>query len=70
MLEELVNEIMIDIENGDYEEANIKANKLHYTSNWSSEIEDKWDETREALLKQIKKAEKEEDGGIFNWFNQ
>lgn len=67
-LEELVDEIMLDLDNGDYEEAYLKTNKLYYTSDWSSEIEDKWDETREALLKLIKKAEREEDGGIFHWF--
>ncbi|WP_147536206.1 hypothetical protein [Bacillus marasmi] len=73
-LQATVEEIMIDIDNGDFDEAYIKANSLHYTSNWSSEIEDKWDDTRKALLKKIKQAEKEssdkndKDGGFFNWF--
>ena len=71
-LQAIVDEVMIDIENGDFDEAYIKANTIHYTSNWSSEIEDKWDETRKALLKQIKQAEKEANdsgGGFFDWFN-
>lgn len=69
-LEAIVDEIMDDIDNGDYDEAYIKANSLYYTSNWSTEIEEKWDETRKALLKQIKKAEKanSKSKGFFDWF--
>ena len=73
-LQAMVDEIMIDIDNGDYDEAYIKANSLHYTSDWSSEIEDKWDNTRKALLEKIEQEEKEnsgdnnDDGGFFNWF--
>lgn len=71
-LQDTVNEIMIDIDNGDYDEAYIKANSLHYTSDWSNEIEDKWDNTRKALLEKIEQAEKQSsdnkvDGGFFNW---
>lgn len=70
-LQAIVDEVMIDIENGDFQEAYIKANKIHYSSDFSDEIEEKWDETREELLKQIKKAEKEATGksSIFEWFN-
>lgn len=73
-LEAKVDEIMIDINNGDYDEAYIKANSLHYTSDWSSEVEDKWDNTRKALLEKIEQTEKEssdnnDGGGFFNWFN-
>jgi DNA-directed RNA polymerase subunit RPC12/RpoP len=73
-LQAKVDEIMIDIDNGDYDKAYIKANSLHYTADWSSEIEDKWDNTRKALLEKIEKAEKRNsdnndgDGGFFNWF--
>lgn len=72
-LEAKVDEIMIDITNGDYDEAYIKANSLHYTSDWSSDIEDKWDDIRKALLKKIKQLEKKSSknnggSGIFNWF--
>lgn len=70
-LQSIVDEVMIDIENGDFQEAYVKANTIHYTANWSDEIEEKWDKTREELLKQIKKAEKEATGkSIFSdWFN-
>ena len=55
-LEALAEEIMIDIENGNYDQAFVKANKIHYTAGWSSEIEEKWNEIRESLLKQIEEA--------------
>lgn len=70
-LQALVDEVMIDIENGDYDEAYVKANSIRCTSAWSDEIEDKWDATREALLEQIEQAEKEssgDSGGFFDWF--
>ena len=57
-LEALVAEIMIDIENEDFKEAYVKANLLYYTVDYSSEIEEKWDNTREAVLKKIEEAEK------------
>ncbi|MGN7385508.1 hypothetical protein [Sporosarcina sp. SAFN-015] len=57
-LEAKIDEIMIDIDNRNYDEAYIKANSLHYTSDWSNEIEDKWDNTRKALLEKIEQAEK------------
>ncbi|MCG7344490.1 hypothetical protein MHZ92_10115 [Sporosarcina sp. ACRSL] len=68
-----VDEIIIDIDNGDYGAAYIKANSLHYTSDWSSEVEDKWDNTRKNLLEKIEQAEKQstdnnDSGGFFNWF--
>ena len=65
-LQSIVDEVMIAIENGDFEEAYIKANSIYYTADWSDDIGKKWDKTREALLKQIKKAEKEATGkGLF-----
>lgn len=70
-LQKIVEEVLVDIENGDYEEAYIKANTIHYTENWSDEIEEKWDNTREALLEQIEEAEKEANGGggFWDWFD-
>lgn len=70
-LQAIVNEVMTDIENGDFEEAYIKAETIRYTADWSSEIEKKWNKTREVLLEQIKKAEKEAKGknGFKDWFN-
>ena len=41
-LQEIVEEVMVDIENDDFDEAYIKANTIHYTSGWSSDIEEKW----------------------------
>lgn len=69
-LQAIVDDILIDIENGDYEEAYIKANSLHYTSGWSSDVKEKWDDTREALLEQIEEAQNPgaEDGIFFGWF--
>lgn len=37
-LQAIVEEDMQDIENGDYEEAHIKAETIYYTGNWSSDI--------------------------------
>ncbi|MBE6751543.1 MAG: hypothetical protein E7556_03340 [Ruminococcaceae bacterium] len=58
-LQIIVEEVFFDIENGDFVEAYVKANTIHYTSDWSSDIEKKWDETREVLIDQIEKAERE-----------
>ena len=58
-LQEIVDEVMQDIEDGNFAEAYIKAEKIRYTENWSSEIADKWDATREEIIEQIEKAEKE-----------
>lgn len=70
-LQIIVEEVMIDIENGDFGEAKIKANTIYYTADWSSDIEKKWDNTRESLLDQIEEAEKEANGGggFFDWFD-
>lgn len=61
-LEELVEEIQEDIEDGDFDKAYIKAQSIKYTADWSSEIEDKWDEIRKEVINQIIEAEKEETG--------
>ena len=70
-LQTIVDEVMVDIKNGDFDEAYIKAESIRYTSDWSSDIEKKWDETRETLIKKIEKAEKEAKGNnsVFEWFN-
>lgn len=71
-LQAIVDEVMVDIEQGNYDEAYIKANSLYYTADWSSEIEEKWDNTREALLEKITDAEKgdsDSNGGFFDWFD-
>ena len=70
-LQAIVDEVMQDIEYGNFDEAYIKAEKIRYTENWSSEIEDKWDATRKEIIEQIEKAEKkankEENGNT--WWN-
>ena len=58
-LQATVDEIMVDIDNGDFAEARVKANTLYWDSSWTSEPKKKWDQTRKEILKQIDKAEKE-----------
>ncbi len=58
-LQTIVDEIMVDIENGDFAEARVKANTLYWDSSVSSKPKKKWDQTRKEILKQIDKAEKE-----------
>lgn len=75
-LQGLVEEIMIDIENENYDAAEIKANQLYWESDWTSDPAEKWDATRETIMKQIKEAqgidtsepEEEESKGLFGWF--
>lgn len=80
-LQSIVEEIMIDIENENFDEAYIKANSLYWDDSWTSEGEEKWDATREEIIKQIENAEKKstgessrekddekESGGFFGWF--
>lgn len=73
-LQSIVDEIMIDIDNGDFTAAYIKANSLYWDSDWTSEGKDKWNATRKAIIKQIQEAEKAATGTITyedteeNWF--
>lgn len=80
-LQATVDQIMIDIENGDFAEAYVKANTLYWDDSWTSEGEEKWDATRKEIIKQIKAAEKEasratsdsddsddSSGGFWDWF--
>lgn len=78
-LHALVDEIMIDINNEDFESAYIKAQSISYTENWSDEIEEKWERTRKEVINQIIEAEKEatgssshkpeKDGWFWGWFD-
>lgn len=61
-LQSIVKQIMTDIENEDFAAAYIKANSLYWDDSWTSEGEDKWDATRNEIIKQIQKAEKEAAG--------
>lgn len=58
----LVEEIQDDIDDGNFDEAYIKAQSIKYTENWSSDIEEKWDNIRREVINQIIEAEKEETG--------
>jgi len=72
MLQNTVDEIEIDIENGDFSSAYIKAETLYWDSSWSSEGKKKWNSTRKAVIKQIQEAEKNETGTITyksNWLS-
>ncbi len=70
-LQAIVDEVMQDIKNGNFEEAYIKAEKIRYTENWSSKIEEKWEATRNEIIKQIEKAEQEAktSNGDDSWWN-
>ena len=70
-LQAIVDDVMKDIKDGNFDEAYIKAERIRYTENWSSEIEDKWDATRKEIIEQIEKAEREakKDEGTGTWWN-
>ena len=61
-LQSLVDEIMVDIENEEFDSAYIKAQSITYTSNYSNEIEKKWDKTRREVIDRIIEAEKKATG--------
>ena len=82
-LQAIVDQIMIDIENEDFAAAYVKANSLYWDGSWTSEGEDKWNATREEIIKQIEEAEKnatgsttnssdededDDGGGFWDWF--
>lgn len=53
-LQGIVSDIYVDIENGDYEKALIKANSLYYTRGGTeSQTTKKWNSTRESLIQLI-----------------
>lgn len=69
-LQGIVNEVMIDIKDGDFDEAYVKANSIQYTEDWSDNIKKKWDNTREELIRQIEEAEDEAtDEGWLDWLD-
>lgn len=61
-LQTIVDTVMQDIENGNFEEAYISAESIRYTAGWSDEIEKKWDAIRKETIDQIEKAEKQANG--------
>ena len=52
-LEQTVQEIQEDLENGDYDAALIKAHSLYMDDEWSTESKKHWDDQRKALIKLI-----------------
>ncbi len=52
-LQNIVNEVQNSINSGNYEVALIKAKSIRYTAKWSNDIKEKWDDTRETLIKLI-----------------
>ena len=52
-LQATVQEIQVDISNGDYDTALIKAQSLHMDDDWSSESKEHWDEQRTSLIRLI-----------------
>lgn len=54
----MVNEIQNNINSGNYEVALIKTKSLRYTAKWSNDIKEKWDDTRESLMKIIEEKMK------------
>lgn len=63
-LQSIVDEVMTDIKDKDYDDAYIKAQSIVYTSGYSDEIEKKWDNTREEVIEQIEEAEKKDTGSV------
>lgn len=61
-LQQIVNEVRIDVENEKFDDAYLKAKSIQYTENWSSEIEEKWDNIRKDLIDYIIQKEKEVTG--------
>ena len=59
-LQQLVEEVQTEIANKDFDAARIKVQSIRYTSGWSSDIEEKWDNIREELVKQLEDAEQAE----------
>lgn len=52
-LQSIVDSIYVDINAGNYDSALIKAKSLYLTDVWSNEQEEKWNSTRESLIKLI-----------------
>ncbi len=52
-LDNLYSEILVDIQNEDYDMALLKANRLRASDNQTKETRKEWDETRENLIEEI-----------------
>lgn len=62
-LETIYQEIQIDIENGNYDEALIKTNRLRASDKQNLTVRMQWASTRNDLVRQIKRLQKEANLG-------
>ena len=60
-LQAIVDQIMIDIENEDYDAAYIKATSLHWDGGTEEPNAKKWDAIQSAILEQIEEAKAEKE---------
>ena len=60
-LKQIVANIEIDIANGDYDAALIKANSLHYDKKLSYSKAEEWDKQRESLIEMIKEMKERKE---------
>ena len=58
-LESLYAEIQVDVKNGDYDTALLKANRLRASNEQSLQVRLQWNSTRNELIKQIERLQKE-----------
>lgn len=61
-LKRIVKQVQRYIEEEEFDKAYIKAQEIQYTSDWNSDIEEKWDKTRKELINQIIEEEIEKTG--------
>jgi len=61
-LERIVEEVKELCEEEKWDEAYLKAKEIRYTENWSSEIEEKWNEERRAMIDYVIRKEKKATG--------
>lgn len=59
-LNAIVDEVMVDVSEGDYDSALVKANSIRYDKTLSSDKATQWDERREELIEMIKEKKMEE----------
>ncbi|MDD6310743.1 MAG: hypothetical protein PUB09_02260 [Firmicutes bacterium] len=61
-LQLLVDEVMEDVNNKDFDDAYIKAQQIDYTYDWDDQVDEKWDRTRKHVINYIVPAEEKEYG--------
>ena len=61
-LQQIVDEVMVLVEEEKFDEAYLKAKTIVYTDGWSSDIEEKWDETRRETINYVIDEEKRVTG--------